>query len=305
MTSVFSNSKFFTVRVCLWLAAGCLLAVAAGCGGAETDSAESGGRTVGVVMSTFTSPYAGAMIREFRRIGDERGLRLLLLDSQLDIRREAQHIDNLAGRGVDVLCVNAVDAVGSRAALRRAAESGIPVICSNSSVDEPEELGVRAYTGADYYQEAVVAAREALRRRPGGKIVMIAGTPGYSAAVERERGFRDTVEKEGPESVILDAQPGNWMREDAQRVMSDFITRYGREIDVVYCHDDNMTAGAVNALKAAGYTREDRPVVVSIGAMADGLELIQDGWIDASVMQSPKDDAQLAIDTALAVAEGR
>ena len=278
-------------------------ALLAGCGSPASNTADT--RTIGVCMSTSTSPYSGAMQRELKRLAGERKINLILLDSQLDIQTEARNIESLVARDVDAICVNAVDAIGSRAALRSAAESDVPVICSNSNVEKPEELGLRAYTGSDYYAQAVVAARQAIQRKPRGNIVMITGSPGYSAAVEREQGFRDTLTAEGQGMAVLDAQPGNWIREDAQRVMSDFITKYGAAIDVVYSQDDNMTAGAVNALKASGYTLETKPVVVSIGAMADGLTLIKDGWIDASVMQSPKEDARLALDTALAIADGK
>ena len=87
--------------------------------------------------------------------------------------------------------------------------------------------------------------------------------------------------------------------------MGDFITKYGESIDIVYSQDDNMTAGAVNALRTLGFSPERRPLIVSIGAMADGLPLVQKGWIDSTIMQSPREDCHLAVDTALAILEDR
>jgi len=261
--------------------------------------------TLGVSMSTFSSPYASAMVKAYKNYCAEKGYNLIILDSQLDIQKEASNIDNLMAQKVDAIMVNAVDAEGSRAALRKAADAGFIVICSNSTVNDPEEIGIRAYTGPNYYQQAVTAAKVAIQHNPKGKVVMITGTPGYSAAIDREKGFTDTVAKEAPEMKILDIQTGNWMREDAQRVMADFITRFGDEIDIVYTHDDNMTVGAVNALKAAGYTLENKPFVVSIGAMADGIPLVQEGWIDATIMQSPIEDSQLSVDVAVAIINGQ
>jgi ribose transport system substrate-binding protein len=260
--------------------------------------------TFGVSMSTFTSPYASAAVKEFKRFTQEQGYGLIILDAQSDIQREAFNIDNLMAKRVEAILVNTVDSKGSRASLRKAARRGIPVICFNSTVDRPEELGVRAYSGPQYYEQAVSAARVALHHNSKAKVVMITGEPGYSAANEREKGFTDTLAKEGPGLRMLDIQTANWMRENAQRVMSDFITKYGRDIDIVYSQDDNMTAGAVNALKAAGYKLADKPLVISIGAMADGLPLVKDGWIDSTIMQSPKEEAQLAVQVALKVLHG-
>jgi ribose transport system substrate-binding protein len=260
--------------------------------------------TLGVSMSTFTSPYASAAVKEFKRTAQEQGYGLIILDAQSDIQREAFNMDNLVAKRVDAILVNTVDSKGSRASLRKAARRGIPVICFNSTVDRPEELGVRAYSGPQYYEQAVSAGRVAIAHNPKAKVVMITGDPGYSAANEREKGFADTLAKDGPGLKMLDIQTANWMRENAQRVMSDFITKYGRNLDIVYSQDDNMTAGAVNALKAAGYQRDQRPFVISIGAMADGLPLVKDGWIDSTIMQSPKEEAQLAVRVALKVLRG-
>jgi ribose transport system substrate-binding protein len=260
--------------------------------------------SLGVAMSTFSSPYASAMVKTFKNYCEEKGYELVILDSQLDIQKEANNIDDLMAKKVNAIMVNPVDSEGSRAALKKAADAGIVVICTNTTVNDPEELGIRAYTGPDCYDEAVTAAKDAIKRDPKGNVVMITGTPGYSAAIDREKGFTDTIAKEAPEMKMLDIQTANWMREDAQRVMSDYITKYGDEIDIVYCHDDNMTVGVVNALKSAGYTLETKPIIISIGAMADGLPLIKDGWIDSSMLQSPISDAQLAVDTAIDIING-
>jgi len=260
---------------------------------------------LGVSMSTFSSPYASAMVKAYKTYCAEKGYELVILDSQLDIQKESNNIDDLMAKKVNAIMVNAVDSEGSRAALKKAAAAGFVVICSNSTVNNPEELGIRAYTGPQYYNQAVMAAKVSIQHNPKAKVVMITGTPGYSAANDREKGFTDTIAKEAPEMKMLDIQTGNWMREDTQRVMSDFITKYGDEINIVYTHDDNMTVGAVNALKAAGYTLENKPFVVSIGAMADGIPLIQEGWIDSSIQQSPVEDSILSVDTAINIMNGK
>ena len=39
--------------------------------------------------------------------------------------------------------------------------------------------------------------------------------------------------------------------------------------------------------------------------MADGLPLVREGWIDATIMQSPREDCRLAVDTAIAIHQGK
>jgi ribose transport system substrate-binding protein len=283
------------------------LALLAACGGCEIRNAPSDDAKIvlGVSMSTITSPYASAWVREINRYARENHCKLIVLDAQFDIQREAFNVDNFMAKRVDAIVVIAVDSKSSRAALRKAARRGFCVICCNATVDDPQALGVRAFSGPNCYEEAVNVAKFVIRRKPQANAVMITGDPGFSPTIDRQQGFVDTIAREAPGIKMLDIQTGNFMRENSQRIMSDFITRYGKKIDVVYGQDDNMTAGAVNALKAAGYTLQDKPLVVSIGAMADGLPLVAEGWIDGTIMQSPRDDARLALDTALRIIAGK
>jgi ribose transport system substrate-binding protein len=260
---------------------------------------------VGVVYVTFSSPYASAMVKGYQKFAKEMNIDMTILDSQLDIQKEAANMDSIIAMKPDVIIIAPVDGEGSKAAIKKAIAKKIPVICSNVTVNDAAKIGVLAFTGPNCYSEAEVVAREAIRRNPTGRVVMITGTPGYSAAEDRKNGFLDTVMRVAPNMKILDIQSGNWMRDETQRVMSDFITKYGDQIDIVYTHDDNMTVGAINALKDAGYTATKRPIVLSIGAMADGLPAVQDGWIDATCQQSPWEDARLSLQVALDIKSGK
>lgn len=259
---------------------------------------------VGIVYVTFSSPYASAMVKGYDKYAKEMDIDMTILDSQLDIQKESANMDSIIAMKPDVIIVAPVDGEGSKAAIKKAISKGIPVICSNVTVNDAAELGVLAFTGPNCYDEAVVVAREAIKLKPDGRVVMITGTPGYSAAEDRKNGFLDTIKKEAPQMKVLDIQSGNWMRDETQRVMSDFITKYGDQIDIVYTHDDNMTVGAINALKDAGYTATNRPIILSIGAMADGLPAVKDGWIDSTCMQSPWEDAKVSLEVALDIVSG-
>lgn len=260
---------------------------------------------VGVVYVTFSSPYASAMVKGYQKYAKEMSVDMTILDSQLDIQKESANMDSIIAMKPDVIIIAPVDAEGSKAAIKKAIAKKIPVICSNVTVTDAAKLGVLAFTGPNCYSEAEGVAREAIKRNPTGNVVMITGTPGYSAAEDRKNGFLDTVMRQAPNMKILDIQSGNWMRDETQRVMSDFITKYGDQISIVYTHDDNMTVGAINALKDAGYTADNRPMILSIGAMADGLPAVKDGWIDATCQQSPWEEARLSLQVAQDIKSGK
>ena len=133
------------------------------------------------------------------------------------------------------------------------------------------------------------------------RVVQISGQPGYTTAIERAKGFEDRLPEVCPNVTLVETQPGDWNREKSQQVMEAFLIKYD-DIDGVYAGDDNMGVGALNAAKAAG-----REGIVFVGAtnFAVGYEAMEAGDYWGSIYQSPVDDAEAALQTAIDVLEGK
>jgi ribose transport system substrate-binding protein len=104
-----------------------------------------------------------------------------------------------------------------------------------------------------------------------------------------------------PKVTLMETQPGDWNREKSQKVMEAFLVKYDK-IDGVYAGDDNMGVGALNAAKAAG-----RKGIIFVGAtnFAVGYDAMGRGEYWGSIYQSPVDDAEAALKTALDVLSGK
>jgi len=104
---------------------------------------------------------------------------------------------------------------------------------------------------------------------------------------ERMNAFSEVL-KNYPDIKLLDAQYGNWNRDDAFKVMQDYLTRF-KQIDAVWAADDDMAVGVLKAIEQA--KRTDVKVVFG-GAGAKGMvkTLIdgKDPRIQANVSYSPK-----------------
>ena len=144
-----------------------------------------------------------------------------------------------------------------------------------------------AYVAGDNTAFGKVPA-EYLAKALGGKgnIVALRGIP---TTIDNERmdAFK-AVMKNYPDIKLLDAQHGNWNRDDAFKVMQDFLTRF-KQIDAVWAADDDMAIGVLKAIDQA--KRKDIKIVFG-GAGAKGMvkTLIdgKDPRIQANVSYSPK-----------------
>ncbi len=119
-----------------------------------------------------------------------------------------------------------------------------------------------------------------------GNVVALRGIP-TTLDNERVDAFK-AVLKDYPGIKLLDAKYANWNRDDAFRVMQDYLTRF-KQIDAVWAADDDMMVGVLKAIEQV--KRNDIKIVFG-GAGAKGMvKLVMDGTdprIQADVSYSPK-----------------
>jgi hypothetical protein len=97
--------------------------------------------------------------------------------------------------------------------------------------------------------------------------------------------FNEVI-KANPGMKVLDAKHGNWNRDDAFKVMQDYLTRF-KKIDAVWASDDDMAVGVQKAIEQA--KRTDIKLVIG-GAGAKGyVKKVMDGdpIVKANVTYSP------------------
>lgn len=226
----------------------------------------------------------------------------VVLDAGGDVARQISQVRDLIQQQVDVIIIWPTDGQAVVPAVKRAVNAGIPVVVTNSNIAEAGQELIASFSGPNNIQQGAYAA-EMMCDQLGGKgdIVQITGQPGYTTAIERQKGFEDRLPEVCPDVKILDSQPGDWNREKAQRTMEGFLTSFDK-IDGVYAADDNMGVGALNAAKSED--REGEMIFIGATNFAVGYEAMERGEYHGSVYQSPAEDARNALETAIAVAKG-
>ena len=73
---------------------------------------------------------------------------------------------------------------------------------------------------------------------------------------------------------VLEKQFGNWNRDDAFKVMQDYLTKYPK-IDVVWCQDDDMAVGVLQAIDQA--KRTGIQYIIAGAGSKDMVKKVMDG----------------------------
>jgi inositol transport system substrate-binding protein len=125
---------------------------------------------------------------------------------------------------------------------------------------------------------------------------MIDGYMGQAAQIKRAIGAKNILAKY-PDIKVLAEQTAEWDRAKGMALMENWIQSYGDKINAVFAHNDEMGMGALQALEQAKL--KNKVVVVSIDAIADALQAVKDGRLDATVFQDAKGQGSGAIDMAI------
>jgi ribose transport system substrate-binding protein len=281
------------------VAAAALASVSLVASAAAADTIRIGITQNNVGVDSYQTTYERAFIEAAEERDD---VEVVVLDAGGDVARQIGQMQDLIQQQVDVIIIWPTSGQAVVPAVRAAQQAGIPVVVTNSNIAEEGQDFIAAFSGPNNITQGQYAAEIMCEALEGeGQIVQITGQPGYTTALERQKGFEDRLAEGCPGVEIIATQPGDWNRERAQRVMENFLVQFD-DIDGVYAGDDNMGVGALNAAIAAGRAED----IVFVGAtnFAVGYEAMERGQYYGSIYQSPVDDAINALETAIAVHRG-
>jgi ribose transport system substrate-binding protein len=143
-----------------------------------------------------------------------------------------------------------------------------------------------AYVAGDNTAFGKIPAEYLAKEMNGkGDIVALRGIP-TTLDNERWTAFEGVI-KQHPDMKILDAKYANWNRDDAFKVMQDYLTRF-KHIDAVWAADDDMMVGVLKAIDQA--KRTDIKIVFGGAGSKEAVKRIidNDPRVKADVSYSPK-----------------
>jgi simple sugar transport system substrate-binding protein len=117
-------------------------------------------------------------------------------------------------------------------------------------------------------------------------IVELQGTVGSAPAIDRKTGFEEVI-KGNPKLKVLRTQTAEFTRAKGKEVMEAFLKANGKDINVLYAHNDDMAIGAIQAIEEAGLKPGKDIIIVSIDGVKGAFEAMIAGKLNVSVECSP------------------
>ncbi|MDZ4094300.1 MAG: sugar ABC transporter substrate-binding protein [Paracoccaceae bacterium] len=251
------------------------------------------------VLRNGMSDYAGGLD----------GVTVQIEDATNDVGKQLDQVKNFIASGVDAIVVNPVDTSATQAISDAAAAANIPLVYVNREPVNVDTLpDNQAFVASNEVDSGTLETREVCRQltaagKTEANILVIMGELSNQAAVMRTQDIHDVIAT--PECSfmkIADEQTSNWQRDQAQNLMTNWLSS-GVAFDAVIANNDESAIGAIQAMKAAGIDMAS-VIVGGVDATQDALAAMAAGDLDVTVFQDAAGQGKGAINAALSLARG-
>ena len=237
------------------------------------------------------SEWRSANTASIKQAATAAGITLKFADAQQKQENQVKAIRSFIAQRVDLIAFSPVVESGWDTVLREAKAAKIPVIVTDRAVKVTDATLVASFIGSDFVEEGRRAARWLVERAAKSpaktfNIVELQGTVGSAPALDRKSGFAEIIAG-NPKLKILRSQTGDFTRAKGKEVMEAFLKSEGKNINVLYAHNDDMAIGAIQAIEEAGLKPGVDILVVSIDGVKGAFQAMLAGKLNVTVECSP------------------
>jgi simple sugar transport system substrate-binding protein len=269
------------------------------CDGGGSDAkkpVEKAANTDGLIVVGFSqvgaeSDWRRANTKSMREtFTNEKGYKQLFNDGQQKQTNQIAAIRNFIRMKVDYIVLAPISEQGWDDALKEAKDAGIPVIIVDRMIQTSNSDFFTSWVGSDFRKEggtAVAWMEKKFKDRKNLKIAHMQGSMGSSAQIGRTEALQGGVSRNVNWKVVV-RDSGDFTQVKGKEAMERFLSEH-REIDVLYCENDNMAFGAIQALDEARlpYGSHGGLTIISFDATRAGLEQTLAGNISYNVECNP------------------
>ncbi len=217
------------------------------------------------------------------------------------------NVQNAMTKGVQAIIIQPNSSAAIVPSIQQADAAGICTIALLTNPGGSADTvfsGMKAYIGWNELTDGQ-AGGEALAKAMGGKgnVVIIEGALVSSASVDREKGAMQVWATKYPGIHVLAKQPGNYDAVQARNIMTDFVQRFGTQINGVLSITANMATAAADVI-AANSSLAGKVPIVSFWGSSQFQSYIKAGKTYATTAFAPYDEGVAAIDLAVECAHG-
>lgn len=304
------------------LAVGMSLSLAA-CGGAASSTAASvsstaastassvgetvpAGGKIGVCIYKFDDNFMTNYRDALQGMLEDKGYEVTVVDGANDQAKQTEQINTFITQGVDALIINPVMTSAAPQIIDLVKNADIPTVIINRepTAEDMAAYNKLVYVGCDAAQSGTFQGELILETENKGDIngdgkvsyIMIQGDPENIDAKLRTEYSVKALEDAGMQVEKLNLTRGDWDQNKGQEIAQNDLGQFKDKIEVVFCNNDAMALGAMEAIKTAGRTVGKDIYLVGVDALDAALDAVQAGTMTGTVLNDHMGQAAKAVE---------
>ncbi len=204
-----------------------------------------GTRIIGLIMPDALNPFYQELAYVLEEICYKEKFGLLVCSSKNSITRELIYIDLLERQKVDGIILSTVGL--NKARLNSLTRRGIPIVLVDRDVpyaDVPVMFTNNYMGGCQATQYLIDLGHR--------KIACIAGAMNTLSSINRLKGYRDTLGKNGLGVNKKLIKEGKLTYKDGYKLMEELLRKSDAEFTAVFCLNDLVALGSMHAIQEKG-----------------------------------------------------
>ncbi len=271
---------------------------------AEPEEPAAGGN-IGVCIYKFDDAFMTTYRNALQEILKGKGYQVTVVDGNNDQAKQNEQINTFITQGVDALIINPVMTSAADTIIATVKAAGIPTVLINRepTADQMAAYDKLVYVGCDAAQSGTFQGELILDTPNKGDIngdgkvsyIMIQGDPENIDAQLRTEYSVKALTDAGVEVEQLNLTRGDWDREKGQTICANDLAQFGDKIEVVFCNNDDMAIGALQAIQSAGRKVNEDIYLVGVDALDAALNEVSNGNMTGTVLNDANGQAAGAV----------
>ena len=263
------------------------------------------GGKVGVCIYKFDDAFMTTYRNALQAMLEGKGYEVTVVDGNNDQAKQTEQVNTFITQGVDALIINPVMTSAADTIIAAVQQADVPTVLINRepTAEQMAAYNKLVYVGCDAAQSGTFQGEIILETENKGDIngdgkvsyIMIQGDPENIDAQLRTEYSVKALKDAGMEVEELDLQRGDWDRNKGQEIAQNDLAKFGDQIEVVFCNNDDMAIGALQAIQAAGRTVNKDIYLVGVDALDAALNEVVNGNLTGTVLNDAQSQASQAV----------
>lgn len=224
----------------------------------DTKEVDLSDKTVVVILKNSTAPFFISAAEGAKAAGEELGINVVVktpteTNEGAGNEQQTQLAEEAIVSKADCVVMCPVDSEAIIPVMQELKDAKIPVINLNTRISD--DTLYETFVGLENFNQGYDTAQALIEGMDGkGKLFIIEGSTGAQTSIDRVKGAEAAI-SEYPDIEVVAQQSANYSRAEALNVVQNLLQSHP-DVNAIFCCNDEMALGSVEAVDAAGKTGE-------------------------------------------------